>query len=340
MDDLSKRLRNASPHRRGGSLPPSAETLLRDITSGGRTPRSTVPAGGSTGSSSRARTWTPILSAAGALMVAFLVVIVVIVDRPAAVAATPHPLAVEHTVWTLSSLRKEVAMTDSEAPSPTSKLGTSYQGWYLQMDEESERSLIQPQRVVSEPGPDGSGVTVVLAGEPVSRDGKLISPLPKDAVSPGTLQSETSWTVEEYSATFPTSPPGTAEEMRTYLEDYLRRQGAEVQSPVAAGDYLLAAVTLLQTWTLDTAAQRALVDVLLNAPGIGVLGGTTDRVGRAGVVLDIEPGTLGNPAFREHLVIDPTTWHVLAAESITVDPIPEYNVPAGAVTSYTLWNER
>jgi len=271
-------------------------------------------------------------------MVALLVVLVVVIDRPAAVAATPDPLIVEDTGWTLSSLQKEVMMTDSAAPSPTSKLGVSYEGWYLQMDEWAAQNLIQPQRIASEPGPDGSGMTVVRAGAPVSSDGNMISPLPKDAVAPGTVLSETSWKVDEYSAAFPMSPPDNAEAMQEYLEDYLRRQGAEVHDPVAAGDCLVAAVTLLQTWTLDAAAQRALIDVLLNAPGVGVIGGATDRAGRAGVILDVAPGVLGNPAFREHLIIDPTAWHVLAVESIAVDSIPEYNVPAGAVTSYTIWS--
>ena len=219
------------------------------------------------------------------------------------------------------------------------RLGASYEGWYLQADEGAERGLIQPQLVVSELDADGSetGTTRVVAGDPVAPDGQLILPVPSGASPSGTVLSETAWTAAEYATAFPTPPPDTADAMRAYLLDHLRWQGAEPTEPVAAGDYLVAAVTLLQTWTLGERAQRALLEVLLYAPGLRVAGGTTDRAGRPGVVLDVAPGTLGNPGFRERLVIDPSRWQVLAVESAVVDGIPEHQVPAGAVTSYTLW---
>lgn len=333
MDDLLKRLRNASPPARG--LPGSAETLLRDLTSGRRVPR-----GGNDLSRTRTPALVPLMSIAGAMVVALLVVLFVAIDRPAAVATTPDPLTLKSTDWTLSSLRRDVAMDEQSKPSPSSRLGATYEGWYLQMEEESSSSLIQPQRIISKPGADGTGTTVVLAGNPIDSHGQIIDPAPAEAVPPGTLLSEMPWTSDEYAVAFPAVPPATGEAMRRYLIDHLRLQGAEIQDPVAGGDYFVAAVSLMQTWTLDGQTQRALIEVLLDAPGLSVAGSTTDRGGREGVVLDVATGTLGNPDFREQIIIDPVEWRVLAVESAVVDGIPEYNVPAGAVTSYTLWREQ
>lgn len=338
MDDLSKRLRNASPYARRG-LPDSAEKLLREIVEGRRIPREDLATAEGTASSSRPRFSVPLLSAAGAMVVVLLVVLIVAIDRPAAVAATPDPLAVHATSWTLPALRKEVGMAETDGAPGTTRLGASYEGWYFQADEGAERGLIQPQVVVSKLDEDGSGTgtTRVTAGEPVAPDGRAIVPVPAGASSPTTVLSEMTWNAVDYAAAFPTPPPGTADAMRVYLLDHLRRQGAELPELVAAGDYLVAAVTLLQTWTLDAQAQRALVEVLLDAPGLRVAGGATDRAGRQGVVLDVTPGALGNPGFRERLVIDPSRWRVLAVESAVVDGIPEHRVPPGAVTSYTFW---
>lgn len=334
MDDLSKRIRDASPYA-NKSLPDSAEMLLRELVEGRRVPREDP----GIAASSRRRVTVPLLSVAGAMLIVLLVVLVVAIDRPVAVAATPDPLAVHGTSWTLPALQKEVGMAGTDGTPGTTKLGARYEGWYLQVDEGAEHGLIQPQRVVSEVDADGSGsgTTRVVASDPVAPDGRVIVPVPPGGSPSGTVLSETVWTADEYAVAFPTLPPDTADAMREYLLDHLRRQGAELPEPVAGGDYLVAAVTLLQTWTLDEKAQRALLEVLLDAPGLRVAGGATDRAGRPGVVLDVAPGALGNPAFRQRLVIDPTHWRVLAVESAVVDGIPEHQVPAGAVTSYTLW---
>lgn len=86
---------------------------------------------------------------------------------------------------------------------------------------------------------------------------KPISPLPKDAPAPGTLLEEMPAEPGSLLSAFPAEPPEDAESMRAYLKAYLAQSGSEEPNDYRAGDYAFALVTLMQTWTLSDAAQRA-----------------------------------------------------------------------------------
>ncbi|RGE22395.1 hypothetical protein [Leucobacter sp. wl10] len=58
---------------------------------------------------------------------------------------------------------------------------------------------------------------------------------------------------------------------------------------------------------------------------------------RSELLLDLEPGTLQSQESHDQIVIDTTSWRILASETISIDGFPEFHIAPGDVTSYTLW---
>ncbi len=332
LDEMTRRLRNANPFTRT-ELPEAALTTLDDIMAGRRRPsdgRNLAPA--------RRRRWVPpvIVSSSLVLVAVLVAVIALVVLRPqAALAATPVPLPLAPTTATVDSLRED--LVDSAPTAPTgSTRGAEWDGWYLQLDADNpEAAFIQPQHNTISWAPDMSGSSTVIAGAPMQPDGQTIEPLPSGATEPGTGLSQETWAPGELTVPFVATPPDDVAAMRTYLETYLDTGGTP-STVWTDGDYLQALAMLAQTWTLSGGATQAAIGVILSAPGVNVAGTTTDRSGRIGLVLNIDP-TAMDPTHRAQLVIDPSTWRLLALEHISVDGIPEFRIPAGAVTDYTLW---
>lgn len=335
MGDLSRRLRKANPHE-GQPLPEHAVKTLDDLLTGRRTPQWDRSAR----SVSPRRVWRPLVLAGSGFAAAVTVVAVIalVILRPVpAVAITPDRLPLEPTSWTVETLLEE-SMTGVPAPEVAeSRRGAEWEGWFVQLDLDSPTAtFIQPQRTQIEWNDDLSGTSRVIAGVPMSADGSPIEPVPASAEATGTILYEDSWAPGELVTPFPTAPPDDVDGMRAYLQAFLREQGGTDADAPSAGDYVLAVTSLMQVWTLSEAAQRAAITVVLDAAGVTVAGETTDRAGRSGVVLNTEPTDL-QPDYRTRLIIDPASWRILAAETNTIDGLPDFGIPAGAVTDYTIW---
>jgi len=337
MDNLSDRIRAANPEA-AQPLPERVMAGLDDIMAGRRVPQRT------TGSRERVthRRWRSVaLTGAGLSVVATLAifaVVLVMVTRPqSAVAATPRPLQLTETESTVQTLREGVMSVSTSDVGVGSTRGATWEGWFLQLDaDKPTATYIQPQRTQVEWNPDLSGTSRITAGAPMTSEGTSIHPIPTTADQPGTTLYEETWGPGELAVPYPKSPPEHAAAMREYLNSFLDEQGLADGDAATAGEYLFAVTALLQVWTLSDAAQRAVVQVLLEAPGVEVSGATTDRAGRNGIVLAVDPTSV-DAGYRSQVVIDIERWRILAVERSTIAGIPDFHVPAGSITEYTLW---
>lgn len=333
MDDLTRRLRDANPYARA-ELSPRASQVLDDITAGRRRPSEPQRRHGPW---RRVVRLPAMLTASAFTLIAVLVAVVtgVLIAPNPAVAVTPEPLALSLTDWTVDSLRDSLE-TAPPAGGPPSERGAEWESWYLQPSVgRLEQVVIQPQRTRTDWDGDLEGTVRIVAGTPVDRSGKDLSPLPDGLVRPDTPISVKTYGPGQFFTPFPDVPPDDAAGMRLYLDAYLVTVPSTPAEHTAA-DYLFAVLKLRQFWALSDAAQRASIHVVLEAPGTRIAGEATDRAGREGVVLDL--GSLESAPFhRDQLVIDPDAWRILAHEQIYVGGNPDVTAPAGSVTLYTLW---
>lgn len=333
MSNLSDRIRAADPEA-GQPLPAHLLGALNDIMTGRRVPRRSLQR-----PVAPRRRWRPAIAGIG-IAASFIVaaVVVMVAMRPVpAVAATPQPLPISPTGSSVEQLREEVMTTTASPSSARSSRGASWEGWFLQLDaDQPVATYIQPQRTELSWNENLSGLSRVVVGAPTTPDGTVIDPLPAGAVAPGTMLYEETWDPGEMSIPFTGAPPDRPAEMRAYLDAFLQEIGLRDASPPSAGEYLFAVTTLMQFWSLSDAAQRATIEVILNAVGVEVAGVTTDRAGRTGTVLAVAPTDL-DPGYRTLLVIDTDYWRLLAVERITIEGLPNFDISPGSVTDYTLW---
>lgn len=339
MDDLTRRIIKANPYP-DRTLPGNGEEILRRILADADAADRVIRA--PSARPSAFGRYLALSSAAVIIVVLTVVAILVFEQRPAG-AALPEPLAAHPVAVTVNDLRKEIQMAVSAQHTGRSHPGYRLEGWYHQFEQGVPvKTFIQPQRVETVANPDGSGVTRIYAGTPLSSEQREITQLPVDALIPGTLISETVWEPGSLLGDFPEAPPEQTYGMRAYLREYL----AGSEAPVAdeyppdeytSGDYAFAVSSLMQTWTLSDAAQRAAIDVIIGADGVEIAGSALDRAGREGLLLDLAPGVTHAAGTRDQLVIDTGSWRILAAETLTIDGIPEQGIAPGSVTAYTLW---
>lgn len=332
MDDITRRFRDANPYR-DGRLPSSAEPTLAKILEH-ELPTTDVQA-----SSNRTRRKLPVLLSGAAVLAVLLITSMVAVFQPAhkALAVAPNPLPTRPAAQTIDDLRAEVSMSDTPMEG-SSKLGSSLEGWYFIFDVDNPASaFIQPQKREVIANADGSGISRLYAGTPVDANGIVLSPLPDGASEPGSLIEELEWGEGELYGGFTETPPETTEAMTEYLNRYLHLNGFPTDVTYGAADYAQAAVSLLQTWTLSPAAEKALIAVVLSGDGVGVRGSTVDRAGRAGLLIELGRGTHQAEGVSEQLVIDTKSWKILAAETISTDGNLEMQLSPGSVISYTIW---
>lgn len=333
MDDLTRLLRESNPFEQE-QLSDREWEVFDDIVAGRRKPRRDVVA-----PSVRVRR-VPLFIAAVSFMVAVSLIAIVVLTfvRPhPALAVTPDPLSAESVAVTTQMLEEELMKPVSSPASTSSRRGAEWEGWFLQFDpDRPAATFVQPQRTQIIWDTDLSGVSRVIAGTPADAAGQAIEPIPDGSDEPGTTLYEVAWGPGELAVPFQATPPDEVDAMRAYLHGFLTAQGITDAVQPTAGDYAMAVFTLLQSWTLSDAAERAAIAVMLRSPGVTVAGTTTDRAGRDGMLLDLEPTHL-DPSHRTQLVIDPVEGRLLAVEVTTTDGIPDFAIAPGSVTEYTFW---
>ena len=101
-----------------------------------------------------------------------------------------------------------------------------------------------------------------------------------------------------------------------------------------AGEIVTATESVFGLWTLTDEQHAKIISLLLNSPGSVALGESTDRGGRPvfGVGTDFAQSEI-----RYTVLISAETGRIVGLEaSPLADIVPD--IPAGSVTSYTLWD--
>ncbi|MBN9187231.1 hypothetical protein [Microbacterium sp.] len=267
-----------------------------------------------------------------AIAVVALFVITNMTAAPRASALTPPPLTFTATGQTPKDVLTMAEHTLTRSPSPTSAVRYSQStGWYAQLaaneNNEITSATIAPQITTLEWAADLSGHLRVIAGTPYWADGATNAIPARTAPTPGTVILDTTFTAGGVTAPT-TNPPGeSVEEMRTWLTEFGLPSGAD------AADLIGTINQVLSYWTLTNEQHALLLQILLDRDDITVLGMGKDRAGRP--VTGIAADSHRSPGSRELLLISASTGRIIANETMRTTKAGA--LPAGSVTSYTLW---
>ena len=66
-----------------------------------------------------------------------------------------------------------------------------------------------------------------------------------------------------------------------------------------------------------------------------LLGTVTDRLGRAGIAVELTSRT--RPQFSVTLVLDAETRRIIAADTVYLGGVPELDLPRGSIVEYAAW---
>jgi hypothetical protein len=267
-----------------------------------------------------------------AVAVVALFVIVNITSAPRASALTPPPLTFTSTGQTPKDVLAVAERTLAKSKSPASAARFSQAtGWYAQLaaNEHNEitSATIAPQITTLEWDADLSGRLCIVAGTPYWADGAT-NPIPAHvAPTPGTVILDTTFTAGGVTAPTANPPGETVAEMQAWLTEFGLPADAD------AADLIGTINQVLSYWTLTNEQHALLLQILLGRDDVTVLGTGKDRAGRP--VTGIAADSRRSPGSRELLLISAGTGRIIANETMRTTKTGA--LPAGSVTSYTLW---
>lgn len=315
-DELTRRIRSANPARTPlDSGPNESALVMRDRIMGspGRIHRHAF-----------ART---VFAAVG--VIAVVAVAAVTFFMPQAPAAAVTPAVISFTGE--STMREVIAIAQSRlqanvGPGEPVRFAQS-ESWGLSVDIDEQRSEIVPQVMTLSWEPDLSGKMTVVAGASYWPAADATQPGSDAAVRPGEVISHLRFAPGEF-GTPVVNPPGTA---RDDLVELLNAFGMP-RSPTAS-DVLQSTTGVFEQWTLTNEQHAQLLEILVDAGGLTILGSGTDRAGRP--VLGMETKSI-YPGVADLVLVSEETGRIVGVESVRVtrDGI----VPAGAVISYRMWD--
>jgi hypothetical protein len=249
-----------------------------------------------------------------------------------AYAATPLPLAIRPVAGDARGRLEQIAgrLAGTGAPAadtPVEHLVTD--SWNLDsaVDGHTVTSAVIPSHEQLWRAPDGSALTIeeYLAPQfPSARDRAAW----RDDGSPGADRSprRTPYPAGTFAAAWGDRPPVEPGRLRTWLR---RQDTSDTAIPTAITE-------LLHERVLTGPERRALLDVLATEPGLRLLGTTTDRAGRAGLVVAATSSASGGDISHRY-VVSPDTGAVLAHESILTGGAEALRVRRPAVISYNTY---
>ncbi|WP_341955953.1 hypothetical protein [Microbacterium sp. LWH13-1.2] len=319
-DDLDRLFRaaNPAPPEEFASLRAKDISLRENIIRGTATPARTRR---------RSWAWAGATTAVASLVVVTIVVVSVLLPSQQALALTPPPL-VYSNAQPLAEVVDDArdALARPGGPDQESRVETLSWGWNIDMAEQSVE--VVPQYATFTWSPEAGSSSVVVAGESLWDDDDRPEGVADSPYEPGQVISEVSTPPGEFIA-----PPAVLEldgADRPQLAAALESLGAPANA--SSGQLLVAIGQLLSFWTLTDAQHGLLIDMLVDAGGVTVLGETRDREGRPVVGLRVSDD--GSP-YRDTVLISMATGRIVGVENERTEPLDF--IPAGVV-GYTLWD--
>ena len=319
-DDLDRLFRAANP------APPEEFASLRakDIAL-----RENIIRGTATPVRARRRSWAwaGATTAVASLVIVTIVVASILLPSQQAFALTPPPLVYSNAqplAEVVDDAHAELARPGG--PEQESRVETLSWGWSIDMAEESVE--VVPQYATFTWSPEAGSSSVVIAGESLWDDDDRPEGVADSPYEPGEVISEVSTPPGEFIA-----PPAVLEldgADRPQLAAALESLGAPEDA--SSGQLLVAIGQLLSFWTLTDEQHAVLIDMLVEAGGVTVLGETKDREGRPVVGLRVSDD---DSPYQDTVLISAATGRIVGVENERTEPMDF--IPAGVV-GYTLWD--
>lgn len=273
------------------------------------------------------------LSLVGSALIALVAVVAVVLaisPMQTAVALTPPPL--DFTPTDLSAqevLQMSIDELRSQPAEGEARRHTESLGWYLHLDhvgEETRIASVSPEVTTVTWHPDQSGRVTIVAADSSQIDGST-GGAPQSSMVPGTVLSDMQFAPGTFGAPTTEPPPSGLEEMRAWLQ----KMGL-VEVPGVA-DYADVIGRVMSYWRLTDEQHALLLELIRSGTDASVLGHGQDRMHRSvwGIVADSSTYR----GIRNLILISTTSGRIVGIETMRTTPAD--GVPAGAVTSYTLW---
>ncbi|WP_372969503.1 hypothetical protein [Microbacterium sp.] len=271
--------------------------------------------------------WAAVTTAAAAAVVAVLVVVNVLAPSQQAVALAPPPL--QYTAaGSVEDVIRDAHVALAASPDVSQSPGTRSVGWGWDAEMATGDVEIVPQVVTFTWAPGEPSTTTIVAGDSYWLDDELPEGVGPSPYEPGELIDRVVTPADEFA--LPPDALNLSGASPTALTKALVAFGA---TPESSSGELFAAVTgLMGYWTLSDEQHAVLLDLLVDAGGLTVLGETEDRLGRG--VIGIQVSSV-IPERVETMFVSIDTGRIVGMESELVKPIGE--LPLGVIT-YTMWD--
>ncbi|MFK3677990.1 hypothetical protein ACI2IP_09665 [Microbacterium sp. NPDC090218] len=271
--------------------------------------------------------WAGVTTAVATLAIAVLVTINVLTPNQQAVALTPPPLEYSAAGSVADVVRDaEAALSDSPGPAQESHVESVVWGWSVESEQQRIESV--PQEITFDWGVGKTATTTIVAAHSSWGDGDLPPGVKPSPYRPGEIIDEVVTPPEDFDA--PAALTSLTGDSREAMLAALGAFGATENS--SSGEMLTAIDGLMQYWTLSNAQHAALLELLIDAGDVKVLGATNDRLGRDVIGLQVSSMI---PERTDTVFISRDTGRLVGAENELDEP--RDGLPAGVI-SYAMWD--
>ncbi|MBP3976925.1 hypothetical protein [Microbacterium sp. BLY] len=271
--------------------------------------------------------WGRFAVAVAAIVAIVVVVTNVIAPTQQAIALTPPPLQYTNPQPLSSVVQEAKDRLGSTVPvDQERRVSSLVWGWSIDMAKEKIESV--PQVIMFEWAPATGSRSTIVAGEPYWPDGVRPEGIEASPYKPGDTITELITAPEDLK--IPADVVNLNDASRESVDRALTSLGVRPSSP--SGEVLVGIGRLLSYWTLTNEQHAALIDRLIDAGGVTVLGSSTDRLGRDVIGLRVtDPAT----DYQDTVLISRDTGRIVGMENELT--VAQDVIPAGVV-GYTLWD--
>lgn len=262
-----------------------------------------------------------------AAIVAIVIVATNVLAPKQAVALTPPPLEYTNPQPLSEAVHEAKTRLESSAPvKQERRVSSLVWGWSIDMAKERVESV--PQVITFEWAPETGSRSTIVAGEPYWPEGVRPEGINKSPYEPGDIITELVTAPEDLS--IPAEVVNLNDGSRESVDKALTSLGATSSS--SSGEILVVIGRLLSYWTLTNEQHAALIDRLVEAGGVTVMGESMDRLGRDVVGLRVTDPTTD---YQDTVLLSRDTGRIVGMENEMT--VAQDFIPAGVV-GYTLWD--
>lgn len=271
--------------------------------------------------------WGRFAVAVAAIVAIVIVATNVLAPAQRATALTPPPLQYDNA-QPLATVVQEAKERLGSTVSVVQERRVSSLVWGWSIDLAKERVESVPQRVTFEWAPETGSRSTIIAGEFHWPAGVRPEGIEESPYQPG--DTITQLVTAPQDLKIPADVMNLNDGSRESMDKALTSLGATESS--SSGEVLVVIGRLLSYWTLTNEQHNILIDRLVEAGGVTVLGESTDRLGRDVIGLRVaDPAT----TYQDTVLISRDTGRIVGMEN-ELTAAQDF-IPAGVI-GYTLWD--